>query len=156
VALTPSPTFCFLLHDAARLLRRRLEQNARDLGLTRAQWQVLAYLSRNEGASQCELAELLDLEPMTLGRIIDRLQALDLVERRPHERDRRAWRLYLREGARPMLDAMAPIGEKTRGEALAGLSEEERLALMRLLETVRANLAEPPRPEKDSERQDHC
>lgn len=140
--LPPPNTFCFLLHDAARLMRKRFDQNARDLGLTRAQWQALVYLARNEGVSQCVLAEMLDLEPITLGRTIDRLQALGLVERRPHESDRRVWQLYLREEALPLLDAMAPISEATRLEALAGVDEQDRAALMRILETTRANLLE--------------
>lgn len=136
----PPNTFCFLLHDAARLMRKRFEQHARDLGLTRAQWQTLAYLARNEGVSQCGLAEMLEVEPITLGRTIDRLEAQGLVERRPHERDRRVWLLFLREAARPLLDVMAPISEATRVEALAGVSEADREALMRVLEAARANL----------------
>lgn len=136
----PPTTFCFLLHDAARLMRKRFEQNARDLGLTRAQWQALAYLARNEGVSQSVLADMLDIEPITLGRTIDRLEAQGLVERRPHERDRRVWQLFLREAALPLLEAMAPISEATRLEALAGVAESDRETLMRVLETARANL----------------
>lgn len=141
MTLAPPPTtFCFLLHDAARLMRKRFEQNARDLGLTRAQWQALAYLARNEGVSQCGLAEMLDIEPITLGRTIDRLEAQGLVERRPHERDRRVWLLFLREAAAPLLEAMAPISEATRLEALAGVGDADRQTLMRVLEMARANL----------------
>jgi DNA-binding MarR family transcriptional regulator len=141
--LPPPPnTFCFLLSDAARLMRKRFEQNARELGLTRAQWQALAYLARNEGVSQCVLADMLDIEPITLGRTIDRLEAQGLVERRPHDTDRRAWRLFLRGAALPLLEAMAPISERTRLEALAGVSEADRAALMRVLEATRANLIE--------------
>jgi len=138
----PPTTFCFLLHDAARLMRKRFEQNARELGLTRAQTQALAYLARNEGVSQCVLADMLDLEPITLGRTVDRLQALGLVERRPHETDRRVWLLFLTEAAWPVVEAIAPISEATRQEALAGVSEEDRATLMRVLETARANLLE--------------
>jgi DNA-binding MarR family transcriptional regulator len=142
MSLPPPNTFCFLLSDAARLMRKRFEQNARDLGLTRAQWQALAYLARNEGVSQCALADMLDIEPITLGRTIDRLETQGLVERRPHDTDRRAWRLYLREAALPLLDAMAPISEQTRREACAGLNEAEAAMLMRALEATRANLIE--------------
>lgn len=136
----PPTTFCFLLSDAARLMRKRFEQNARDLGLTRAQWHALAYLARNEGVSQSVLADMLDIEPITLGRTIDRLEAQGLVERRPHERDRRAWQLFLREAALPLIEAMLPISEATRLEALAGVAEADRETLMRVLETARANL----------------
>ncbi|WP_018266874.1 MarR family winged helix-turn-helix transcriptional regulator [Methylosinus sp. LW4] len=138
----PPTTFCFLLHDAARLMRKRFEQNARELGLTRAQTQALAYLSRNEGVSQCVLAEMLDLEPITLGRTVDRLQAMGLVERRPHETDRRVWLLFLTDAAWPLVEAIAPISEATRQEALVGVSDEDRATLMRVLETVRGNLIE--------------
>src|SRR5260370_34215067 len=85
-----APTLGFLLHDAARLLRRRFEQNARGSGLTRSQWQVLGYLANNEGIHQSRLADLLEIEPITLGRIIDKLQALGLIERHPDPSDRRA------------------------------------------------------------------
>jgi MarR family len=84
-----APTLGFLLHEVARLLRRRFEQNARDFGLTRSQWQVLAYLANNEGINQSGLADLLEIEPITLGRIVDRLQARGLIERHPDPSDRR-------------------------------------------------------------------
>src|SRR5258708_35088268 len=87
-----APTLGFLLHEVARLLKRRFEQNARGSGLTRSQWQVLAYLSQNEGIHQSGLAELLEIEPITLGRIVDKLQAQGLVARHPHPSDRRGWR----------------------------------------------------------------
>ncbi|MFC3001433.1 MarR family winged helix-turn-helix transcriptional regulator [Falsiroseomonas tokyonensis] len=78
----PDRNLGFLLHDTARMLRKGFEQNARHLGLTRAQWQVMATLARNEGLYQGALAELLELEPITLVRILDRLQANGLIERR--------------------------------------------------------------------------
>src|SRR5260221_10645767 len=90
-----APTLGFLLHEVARLLRRRFEQNARGSGLTRSQWQVLAYLSLHEGINQNGLAELLEIEPITLGRIVDKLQILGLVERRPDPSDRRGLLLPL-------------------------------------------------------------
>src|SRR6202171_6720087 len=80
---TNAPTLGFLLHEVARLLRRRFEQNARDSGLTRSQWQVLAYLANNEGINQSGLADLLEIEPITLCRIVDKLQALGVGERHP-------------------------------------------------------------------------
>src|SRR4030088_3838650 len=84
-----APTLGFLLHDVARLLRRRFEQNARGSRLTRSQWQVLAYLAKNEGINQSGLAYLLEIEPITLGRILDKLQMLGLIERHPDPSDRR-------------------------------------------------------------------
>src|SRR5260221_10345168 len=91
----------FLLHDVARLMRKRFEQNARDLGLTRSQCQVLAHLARNEGIQQSALADILEVEPITLTRILDRLEDGGLVERQAHPTDRRVRLLRLTEAARP-------------------------------------------------------
>src|SRR3981189_2401419 len=86
-----APTLGFLLHDVARLLRKRFEQNARGSGLTRSQWQVLAYLAQNEGINQSGLADLLEIEPITLGRIVDKLQTLGLIEHHPHPSHPGGW-----------------------------------------------------------------
>jgi DNA-binding MarR family transcriptional regulator len=134
-------TFGFLLHDVARLLRKRFEQNARGSGLTRSQWQVLAYLERNEGIQQGALAELLELEPITLGRIVDKLQALGFVERLPHPTDRRIWLLRLTDKAKPKLAALKVLGDRTRSEALQTISEADHERLIKLLTTLKSNLA---------------
>lgn len=134
-------TLGFLLHDVARLLRKRFEQNARGSGLTRSQWQVLAYLERNEGIQQGALADLLELEPITLGRIVDKLQTLGLVERMPHASDRRIWLLRLTQQAKPKLDDLRQLGERTRAEALQNISETDRERLLKLLTTLKSNLA---------------
>jgi MarR family transcriptional regulator for hemolysin len=139
---TNSPTLGFLLHDVARLLKKRFEQHARGSGLTRSQWQVLAYLARNEGISQSALAELLEVEPITLARIADKLEALGLVERRPHPSDRRVWLLHLTRAARPKLEQVRKLGDITRSEALAGISEADRTHLLKTLQVVKANLTE--------------
>src|SRR5919112_4482602 len=118
---TPQRTLGFLLHDVARLLRKRFEQNARDLGLTRSQWQVLAHLAEKEGIPQGALAEILEIEPITLVRILDRLQTAGLIERRPHAQDRRMRLLYLTAKAHPVLAKMREIGATTRAEALDGI-----------------------------------
>jgi MarR family transcriptional regulator for hemolysin len=136
----PERTLGFLLHDAARLLRKRFEQNARDLRLTRSQWQVLAHLAQNEGIHQGALAEILEVEPITLVRILDRLQAAGLVERRPHAKDRRVWLLFLTPKARPVLADMREIGAATRAEALEGIPEKDRERLIRTLSTIKSNL----------------
>jgi len=130
----------FLLHDTARLLRKRFEQNARDLGLTRAQYQALAYLSRQEGIHQGGLAEMLDIEPITLVRILDKLEARDLIERRAHPTDRRIRLLYLTPKAHPILASIREIGSLTRTEAFAGIPQAELERLERILTTMKANL----------------
>jgi len=148
------PTLGFLLHDVARLLRKRFEQTAResDLGLTRSQWQVLAHLAKNEGIQQGALADLLEIEPITLVRILDKLQELGLVERRPHANDRRIWLLYLKPSAGPVMESMRRVGDLTRAEALAGVSDKDRDRLMQILSTMRENLLEAcSRPLQDRE-----
>lgn len=134
-------TLGFLVHDVARLLRKRFEQHARGSGLTRSQWQVLAYLERNEGIHQGGLAELLEVEPITLGRIVDRLQEMGLVERRPHSSDRRVWRLHLTPKALPKLVDLGHLGERTRTEALADIPQAEREQLLQTLAQLKSNLA---------------
>jgi DNA-binding MarR family transcriptional regulator len=142
-------TFGFLLNDSARLMRKRFEQRARGIGLTRAQWQVLAYLARHEGIQQSALADILELEPITLVRILDRLEEGGYVERRRHPTDRRVWQLFLQPKARPIFEQMLEIGDATRDEALAGLTESEIAVITRCLETMRANLVAASLPSLD-------
>ena len=135
-----APTLGFLLHEVARLLKRRFERNARGSGLTRSQWQVLAYLSLHEGINQSGLAELLEIEPITLGRIVDKLQILGLVERRPDPSDRRVWLLHLTPAAHPKLTLLHRLGVVTRGEALAGVPDADIEHLLKTLQALKANL----------------
>jgi MarR family transcriptional regulator, transcriptional regulator for hemolysin len=136
------PTLAFLLHDVARLLKKRLEQNSRGSGLTRSQWQILAYLAQNEGINQKGLAELLEIEPITLGRIVDKLETQGLIERHPHPTDRRTWLLHLVEAARPKLEQIRELGDATHREAMAGVSEDDGQCLLKTLESMKANLTE--------------
>jgi len=144
---TPHRTFGFLLHDVARLLRKRFEQKAKSLnGLTRSQWQVLAHLARHEGIGQSALADILEIEPITLGRQLDRLETAGLVERRAHPRDRRAWQLFLADKAHPILDQMWELASETRDEAMAGLPPLEQERLINTLLAIRSNLSERTAP----------
>jgi MarR family transcriptional regulator for hemolysin len=93
----------FLLHDVARLLRHEADRRAGAHGMTRAQWVILFWLERQPGLSQKELSEILEVEPITVARLIDRLEARGMVERRPDPRDRRIWRLHLLPAAAPVL-----------------------------------------------------
>jgi MarR family transcriptional regulator for hemolysin len=136
------PTLSFLLHDVARLLKKRLEQHSRGSGLTRSQWQILAYLAQNEGISQKGLAELLDIEAITLGRIVDKLEAQRLIKRNPHPADRRRWLLHLMPAARSRLHQASEYGDATRREALAGVSEEDRQHLLKMLQALKENLTQ--------------
>lgn len=134
-------TLGFVLHDAARLMRRDFERRARSLGLTRAQWQTLFHLSRNEGCNQAALADLLDVEPITVARVLDRLEVAGWVERRPDPTDRRCWLLFLRPEALPIMEQLQSLGAETRAIALAGISEREHEQLMTLLGRIRRNLS---------------
>jgi MarR family transcriptional regulator, transcriptional regulator for hemolysin len=134
--------FGFLLHDIARLSRKRFDARARTLGLTRAQWQALAHLRRNEGISQAGLADMLDLEPITVGRLIDRMEEAGWVERRPDASDRRVHRLYITERARPVMAQLEAVSNALIVEASAGLSPDQFEELLDLLTRIRSNLSE--------------
>src|ERR1700744_1990159 len=100
---SPGKKFVFALHDVARLMRTLADQRARALNMTRAQWSVLSRLQRSEGGKQTELAVLLDIQPIPLAPLVDKLATLGLVERRDDPNDRRANRLFLTDRAAPML-----------------------------------------------------
>ena len=141
-SMSSSPNISFVLHDAARLLRKRFEQRSRTSGLTRAQWQVLAYLSLHEGIHQNKLADLIEIMPITLARLLDKMEARGFVERRPDPGDRRAWLLYLTPQARPLLETMQSNGQRTRDEAFAGLSTDAQQNLLKTLCLIKSNLLE--------------
>src|SRR5207253_191486 len=134
-------TFGFLLKDATRLYVQRFEQRARRFGVTLPQCKALGYLSKNEAISQVRLAELADIDPMTLVRILDRMEADGLVERRPDPSDRRARRLYLTNKAAPFLDTIWHLAGLTRAEAFEGISKREREVFIGILERIHANLS---------------
>jgi MarR family transcriptional regulator, transcriptional regulator for hemolysin len=141
---SPSRTLGFVLNDVARLMRKRFEQCARaaSLGLTRAQAAVLANLARQEGINQASLAQILELEPITLARLLDRLQAAGLIERRPDPKDRRAHLLYLTQAAFPLLDRIFSLAAAVREDALAGIEEHDRILLLDMMLKMRGNLIE--------------
>lgn len=130
-----------MLADTSRLLRRSFDGRARDIGVTRAQWQVLTTLLRHEGVNQGGLAELLDVEPITVCRMVDRLQEAGLVERRADPADRRSWRLFLTPRAHDLLDQLRPLANAMIEEALTGIDEGERDLLRNLLDRIRNNLS---------------
>ena len=144
-------SFGFVLYETARLLSKRFDQRSKSLGLTRAQCQALAYLVYHEGINQSGLADLLELEPISVARLIDRMAQAGWVERRPDPQDRRAWRLFITEKAKPLFAEMIEVGREVRAEALAGFTTEEGDRIMELLLRTRRNLsdktfepAEPP------------
>lgn len=137
----------FLLKDVSRRYTRRFEERAQALSLTLPQCRALIYLESNEGVSQKRLAELTELDPMTLVRILDRMEVDGWVQRRFDPADRRAHTLWVTPKARPVLDHVAQLIADTRAEVLQGLSNEERAKLLELLERLHANLSSlPPIP----------
>lgn len=129
-----------LLHDVARMMRTLADRRARAHGMTRAQWMILFRLRRRDGLTQRELAEILEVEPITVGRLVDRLEARGLIERRADPADRRCWRLHLTPAADPVL---AEIDEARRlfdAEATRNLPEAERAATISALLKMKSNL----------------
>ncbi|HEX4693493.1 MarR family winged helix-turn-helix transcriptional regulator [Sphingomonas sp.] len=141
-----SDSLGFLLSDVSRLMRRRFDERARQVGATRAQWRTLVTLSRNEGLNQGALADLLEVEPITLCRMIDRLEESGLVERRRDPADRRAWQLFLTGKSKPMLADLKDMGDELIEQVLSGIDAHERVLLGRSLELMRANLLASPSP----------
>jgi len=132
--------FSFTINDVARMLRTYADYKGSQFGITRAQWAVLARLDRFEGLKQSELAEMLDLQPISLTRLLDRLGAGGLIERRPDPNDRRAKRLYLTSAARPLLDRLGNLGDDLMATALAGVEREAVEKMVGQLATVKENL----------------
>lgn len=133
-----------MLADTARLMRRAFDARARRIGVTRPQWRVLSVLSRFEGINQGGLAELLEVEPITVCRMVDRLQEADLVERRLDPEDRRSRLLFLTPKAEALLQQLRPLGEAMLEEALTGVGADDRLVLSAALSQMRRNLARKP------------
>lgn len=129
-----------LIYEVGRLMRRHFERHARSHGFNTGQWRTLWHLDRNPGISLVRLADILEMQPISLGRVIDRLVELGLVERRAHPTDRRAIQLYLREKAVPLLVHIKNSGMQVNGVALEGLSAAEQAQLKTLLERLKSNL----------------
>jgi MarR family transcriptional regulator for hemolysin len=136
-----SRNYGFLLSDVARLLRNAYDRRVRSLGLTRSQWWVLNQLFRNPGLNQSELAEILEIERPTLGRLLDRLEAKGWVRREHDARDRRAWRVHLTDAVEPAMRALRKVAAELMRDALAGLSAGERERFVDTLLAIKANLA---------------
>ena len=135
-------SFGFVIHDVTRLLRWEFDrQSQEELGLTRAQWSVLAHLQRQQGVQQKELASAMDITPITLARHLDRLEKDGWVRREDDANDRRAKRLYLTKQAEPKIRALKNLGKKVRTKALTGISEQELQQFMDTLFNIRSNLS---------------
>ena len=130
----------FLIGDTARLMRRAFDERVRNKGITRPQWRVLGLLNRFGGSTQVTLAEMMDVEPITLGRMIDRMQDAGLVERRADPNDRRAWRIHLTPIGESRLDDLKPLATELFADAVSGLTDKQQADLEAMLDIIRLNL----------------
>jgi MarR family transcriptional regulator, transcriptional regulator for hemolysin len=148
--------FLFTLGELARLVRAYADKQAARYGITRAQWAVLAKVERAEGMKQSELAELMEMQPITLTRLIDRLCKNGWIERRGDETDRRVNRLYLRKAARPLLGKLSGLRSELTATALDGIGPADAHRMLAQLEAIKENVrnaiqnttAEPPKKEQ--------
>ena len=138
-----SRNFGFILNDVARLLRTAFDRRVKSLGLTRSQGWVLNHLFRNNGVTQSELADILQVEKATLGRLLDRLEAKGWVRRENHTDDRRAKRVFLTEEVEPALKSMRAAAADLRRDALSGLSADDQTRFVDALLAIKANLSRP-------------
>ena len=136
----------FLLHDVARLLRVDADKRARAHGMTRAQWGILIWLERQPGLSQKELAEFLEVEPITVARLIDRLEARGMVERRPDPKDRRIWRLHLCPPAHPVLREISRQRALMHDMVTEGLDDATIETMTEALHTMKTTLTHEAHP----------
>jgi MarR family transcriptional regulator, transcriptional regulator for hemolysin len=137
---TDKTTFGFLVTDVTRLMRKLFDRRALRFNLTRAQWRALKRLHHEQGIRQSELAEFLEMEPIAVGRVIDRLQKAGFVERRADPTDRRAWRLYLMPGAHTVLDEMEKISGQMYRQAQRGIPAGELKTMISVLTRMKDNL----------------
>ena len=132
-------TLPFEIGETAHALRKAFDRRAVGLGVTRAQWKVLFRLDRKPGLRQIELADMLDIEPITLSRIVDKLEESGLVERRPDPSDRRAWRLHVTAKARPLIAKLRGVADEMIAEAFAGIDPKDIETTRQVLARAREN-----------------
>jgi DNA-binding MarR family transcriptional regulator len=133
-------TFGYTISELQRLLRRVFDRRAAGLGLTRAQWLALSRIGRAEGLTQSELAQDLDLEPIAVGRVVDRLEAAGFIERRADPGDRRCWRLHLAPKSDAVMEEMKVIAATLRDDILAGVDPDDFATTLRVLGMVKETL----------------
>ncbi len=150
--MSDKPDLLFLLHDLARHLRQDADRRAATHGMTRAQWVILFHVDRNPGLSQKELAEILEVEPITVARLIDRLEARAMVERRTDKSDRRLWRLHLLPAAMPVLDQLRNERAAMFAMVAAGLDERALDIVTETLCRMKANVVAGLRTSSPAER----
>ena len=141
---TPSgnSTIGYLIADLSRFFGRVFDRRASHLGLTRVQWRALKRIHQSEGITQSELADLLDMEPIAVGRVIDRLQKAGFVERRSDPDDRRVWRLHLLPPSDAVMHDIEAVAVSVREDCLAGIDADELATALKVLGQIRENLSQ--------------
>lgn len=132
----------FLIHDAARLMRKRFEARASNLGLSAAQWRLMVRVTKEEGVAQARLAELLEIEPISVSRLIDRMEEAGWIERRADASDRRIRMIFPTPKARQAYAQVKSLAGEVYEEALTGMSGEDRRILIQGLRTLVDNLSD--------------
>lgn len=138
-----SRNFGFILNDVARLMRTAFDRRVKALGLTRSQWWVLNHLFRNDGVTQSELADILEVEKATLGRLLDRMEQKGWVRREEHAGDRRAKRVFLTKEVEPAIKTMRTAAAELRRDALGGLTSAQQQEFVDVLLAIKGNLSRP-------------
>ncbi len=136
-----SRNFGFILNDVARLMRTTFDRRVKALGLTRSQWWVLNHLFRNDGVTQSELADILEVKKATLGRLLDRMEQKGWIRRESHAVDRRAKRVFLTEEVEPAIKTMRSAAAELRRDALSGLSAAQQEQFVDALLAIKGNLS---------------
>lgn len=140
MSTTEKTTFGYLVTDVTRLMRKQFDRRAVRFGLTRAQWRALKRVHHSEGITQNELAEFLEMEPIAVGRVIDRLQKAGFIERRADPNDRRCWRLHLQAKAHAVIDDMELISSELFRQAQRGIAAAEVKSMISVLARMKDNL----------------
>jgi len=140
--IDPRESLGYLVADLSRLFGRVFDRRVAHLDLTRAQWRALKRLAHTEGVTQVELADQLDMEPIAVGRVIDRLQKAGFVERRADPADRRVWRLYLLPQSAQVTGEVEAVAHVLRKEAMAGISAADLATTLSVLDRVREHLTQ--------------
>lgn len=131
----------YLIHDVSRLRRKAFDEIVKPLGVTRAQWWIIAHLARHDGMVQTQLAQMLDVGKASLGALLDRLEATEFIERRPEPTDRRAKRVFLTKNSQQLLEKLVAAEAAFNATILANLTDKDRSELVRLLSTIKEALS---------------
>ena len=131
-----------LMHDVSRLIRKAIDARAKALGLTQTQWRTLVHIERNEGCSQAAIAEILEITPISMSRLLDRLESSNWIERRPNPCDRRAFQLHITAKAQPILMQIKEFAREQRAVAFQGIRDEEIEAFIQTLRRMKLNLSQ--------------